>query len=375
MTLPHRSWVEVSRRQLAANFAALRAAVGPEVEVACVVKANAYGHGAVEVARVLETQGARWLAVAAVEEGVELREAGLRARILVMSDNLPENRGAFFDYGLTPVVHEPEELRPLEEMARKAGRPLAYHFKMDSGMGRLGTRAGAATMAEAVRAAPHLRLEGWMTHLASAGDYSSPQTDEQIKAFAAWRNELRQAGADAPLVHMAATMPIAYGRREAWGNMVRPGLSVYGYVPPVRGGAPPRILEVHPALTWKARLVAVKAVPAGAPIGYGALFRSPHAMRVGMAAAGYADGVPHQLTCRGQVIAAGRLVSMLGAVSMDLTAIDLTECPALQPGDAVTLLGREGDASLDAEQIAEAAGTISYAILCGIGNRVKRAYV
>ena len=136
-----------------------------------------------------------------------------------------------------------------------------------------------------------------------------------------------------------------------------------------------RMLEVSPALTWKARLVAVKEVPAGAPIGYGALYRAPYPMRIGMVAAGYADGVRYHLAHRGQVIAAGRLVPMLGAVSMDLTAIDLTACPELRSGDAVTLLGREGDVSLDAEQIAAAAGTISYDVLCGIGRRVERVYV
>jgi len=404
-----RSWVEISRRGIAGNFAALRAVVGPQVEVAAVVKANAYGHGAVEVSRVLEAEGARWLAVAAAEEGVELRQAGLASRILVMSDSLPENRAAFFEHGLTPVVHALEELPPLDEMARRSGRPLSYHLKMDSGMGRMGTRAGAAAVAEAVRSAAHLRLEGFMSHLASSGDYTSPQTGEQVRAFAEWRERLRGMGIEARFVHMAATLPIAHGALrkspaqaeacatgdtqaaglqggtsfslsaprgvEAFGNMVRPGLSLYGYVGTARGAAPPRILEVRPVLTWRARLVAVKEVPAGASIGYGALFRAPHAMRIGMVAAGYADGLPHSLTNRGQVIAAGRLVPMLGAVSMDLIAVDLTECPSLQTGDAVTLVGREGDVSLDAQTLAEAAGTIPYAILCGIGNRVKRVYV
>ncbi len=373
--MPYRSWVEVSRRQLAANFAALRAVAGAEVEVAAVVKANGYGHGADEVARVLETEGARWLAVAATEEGIELRRAGSVARILVMSDNLPDSRGAFIEYGLTPVVHALEELPPLEEMARKAGRELAYHLKMDSGMGRLGTLAAPEAVAEAVRRTVHLRLEGFMSHLASAGDYSSPQTDEQVREFAAWREQLRGLGIAARYVHLAATVPIAYGRREAWENMVRPGLSLYGYVPAARGAAPPRALEVSPALTWKARLVAVKEVPAGAPIGYGALYRAPRPMLIGMVAAGYADGVRYSLANRGQVIAAGRLVPMLGAVSMDLTAIDLTECPSLQPGDAVTLLGREAEVVLDAQDIADAAGTIAYDVLCGIGRRVERVYV
>lgn len=369
-----RSWVEISRRQIAANFRALRAVVGPGVEVVPVVKANGYGHGAVEVSRVLEAEGTRWLAVAASEEGLELRQAGLKARILVMSDSFPESRAALFDFGLTPVVHALEELPPLEEMARKRGQQLAYHLKMDSGMGRLGTLAAPEAVAEAVRRCEHLRLEGFMSHLASAGDYGSPQTDEQVRAYAAWRERLRGLGIEPRYVHLAATVPIAYGRREAWQNMVRPGLSLYGYIPKAHGPAPPRILEVRPALTWKARLVAVKEVPAGAPVGYGALYRAPQATRVGLVAAGYADGVRYSLANRGQVIAAGRLVPMLGAVSMDLTAIDLTRCPELPSGDAVTLLGREGEVSLDAEEIASAAGTISYDILCGIGRRVRRVY-
>jgi alanine racemase len=173
---------------------------------------------------------------------------------------------------------------------------------------------------------------------------------------------------------MAATMPIAYGRREAWGNLVRPGLSLYGYVPPPSGAAPPRILAVSPVLTWKARLLAVKEVPAGAPIGYGALYRAPRPIRIGLVAAGYADGVSHRLSNRGQVIAAERLVPILGAVSMDVTTIDVTECPSLRTGDTVTLLGSEGGVTLDAQQLAQTAGTIPYDVLCRISARVKRVY-
>jgi alanine racemase len=178
---------------------------------------------------------------------------------------------------------------------------------------------------------------------------------------------------------MASTIPIAYGRSSSWGNLVRCGHAIYGYVSPVRcaiDAVPPRrLLEVAPALTWKASLLAVKDIPAGVRVGYGAMYTTSRRTRIGVLAAGYADGIPHRLSNRGHVIAAGRLVPILGAVSMDVTTIDLTDVPSLGPGDAVTLLGQEGEVSQDAQQMAREAGTISYAVLCGIHARVHRIYV
>ena len=157
--------------------------------------------------------------------------------------------------------------------------------------------------------------------------------------------------------------------------MVRAGHALYGYVSPARGEAPPRLLDVRPALTWKAKLLAVKDLPAGALVGYGGTFRAPRPLRIGILGAGYADGIFHRLSNRGKVIAAGRLASILGTISMDLTTVDLSQAPHLVPGDDVTLLGEEGDARLDAQQIARVAGTISYNILCSISARVRRVYV
>jgi alanine racemase len=177
------------------------------------------------------------------------------------------------------------------------------------------------------------------------------------------------------LVHASSTIAIGYARREGWHNMVRAGHALYGYVSPARGDAPRRRLDVQPALTWKAKLLAVKDIPEGAPVGYGGTFRAPRPMRIGILGAGYADGVFHRLSNRGKVIAAGQLTPILGAISMDLTTIDLSHTTALAPGDEVTLLGSEGEARLDAQQIARAAGTISYNILCSISARVRRVYV
>jgi len=242
-------------------------------------------------------------------------------------------------------------------------------------MYRLGTRAGAAEIIAALRETKHARLDGIMTHFASPADYTSDQTEEQIAYFAGIIEELRAAGFSAANIHMSSTNALAYLRNPAWLTMVRPGHALYGYVSPARGDAPKPALDVKPVLTWKAKILVVKDIPEGARVGYGGSYRAPEPMRIAVLAAGYADGVPHRLSGRGKVIAAGQLVPILGTVSMDLTTIDVSQADSLAPGDEVTLLGREGSAALDAQQIARMAGTISYAILCGIGDRVQRVYV
>jgi alanine racemase len=370
-----RSWVEVSRSQIAENYRALRSVCPDEVQIMAVVKADAYRHGSVEVSRVLEREGARWLAVSSVEEGITLREAGIGTRILVMADFLPAERKDLLAFDLTPVLHSLPDIAALDELAAARGTPTLYHLKIDSGMGRLGTRAEPGEICKAVAACRWARLDGLMTHFASAADYTNPQTDEQIRRFECVKQCLAAEALLPSYIHMGSTIPLAYGRKEAWGNLIRPGHAIYGYISPPRGTAPQRIVTVKPALSWKAAVLTVKDVPEGAYIGYGGMYRAPKTMRIAVLAAGYADGIPHRLSNRGRVIAGGRLVPILGSVSMDVTTIDVTHCPQVRPGDAVTLLGREGDVAIDAQQIARTAGTISYSVLCGISARVKRVYV
>jgi len=373
--MPYRSWVEVSRAQIGANFDAIRHAVGADVEVMPVVKADAYRHGAVEVSRVLEERGARWLAVSNTDEGVALRDAGIRARILVMADFLPFTREALLSYNLTPVIHSLADLAELDRLAGQRQQRVAFHLKIDTGMGRLGTRASAADIAQAIQAAPNVQLEGLMTHFASAGNYLTSQTDEQVALFEKTVSHLAGAGIRPALLHLSSTIPIAYHRERAWRGMVRPGHAIYGYVSPARGPAPDQNLAVKPALTWRATVLSVKDVPAGALIGYGGMYRAPQPIRLAILAAGYADGIPHRLSNRGSVIVNGKLAPMVGAVSMDLTSVNVTANPEVKVGDAVTLLGTEGDVSIDAQEMAKLAGTISYSVLCGIHARVKRIYV
>jgi alanine racemase len=373
--MPYRSWVEVSRAQIAANFQAIRQLVGPDIEVMPVVKADAYRHGAVEVSRTLEDQGARWLAVSNTEEGVALRDAGIRARILVMADFLPFTREALLGNNLTPVVHSLADLAALDQLAASRGEKIRCHLKIDTGMGRLGLPADPAIVAEAIRTAAHVEVEGLMTHFASAANYQTRQTDEQIARFDRLAEALAMAGILPRLLHLSSTIPVAYHRQRAWRGMVRPGHAIYGYVSPARGPAPAGLLRVKPALTWRATVLSVKDIPAGGLIGYGGMFQASRPMRIAVLAAGYADGIPHRLSNRGSVIVNGKRAPIVGAVSMDLTSIDISASPETQPGDAVTLLGTEGDVTIDAQEIAKLAGTISYSVLCGIHARVKRIYV
>ncbi len=367
MTGPEqRTWVEVSLRQVRENFRTISITVGKGILVAPVVKADAYGHGAVPVAKALVNAGAKWLAVSCVQEGVALRQSGIASRILVIGGVLPFERGALFTHRLTPVIHSLEELREFD----LAGHTATVHLKMDTGMSRLGTTASPAQVVEALRGLQHLHVEGLMSHFASAEDFTTEQTAEQARRFESVCEAVREAGVAPELFHFSSSNPVAYGRRDSWLSLVRPGLAIYGYVSPAVGGAVTS-LAVSPVLTWYARLLKVRNIAAGTPVGYMARFRAPVEMRIGTVAVGYADGVPHRLSARGSFVSNGRRLPILGAVSMDLTTVDLTLAPELVEGDMVTVLG----AQMNAQQIADIAGEIPYSVLCGIGNRVRRVYI
>jgi alanine racemase len=293
-----------------------------------------------------------------------------------MADFLPAARQAILDYQLTPVLHSLADIPDLDRLAAAKGQPVRYHLKIDTGMSRLGTNGTPEEIAAAVLQTRFAELEGLMTHFASVGDFRVTQTDAQVESFDRVCSLLAEAGIPPKIAHMGSTGAVAFARRNAWRSMVRPGHAIYGYTSPARGTAPPNLLrDVRPALVWKASVLTVKDVKEGALVGYGGIFRAPKDMRIAVLAVGYADGLPHRLSNRGRVIACGKSVPILGAVSMDLTTIDATACPDLREGSAVTLLGREGNESIDAREIARLAGTISYSVLCGISSRVKRVYV
>ncbi len=370
-----RCYVEISTGRIASNFEAVRDAVGPDVDVMGVVKADAYGHGMLEVSRILISRGARWLAVSTVAEGRQLRDAGIETDILVMAGLLPDDFRTAVDLGLTPVAHSTSDILRFEEAAVAAERKARFHLKFDTGMGRLGTRETPVEVAGVLKTLHVTECDGLLTHFASASDFSTPQTDMQIARFDGIGREMAALGIAPRYLHLSSTATVAYARPNAWRTIVRPGHAIYGYVSPAKGIAPESALRVSPALAWKVKVVAVKDVPANTLVGYGGIACVKRPTRLAILGAGYADGIPHRLSNRGKVIAGGRFAPILGAVSMDLTTIDVTESPRLKPGDDVTLLGREGRVSINAQEMARWAGTISYSVLCGIKPRVERVYV
>ncbi len=370
-----RCYVEISRGRIASNLEAVRSAVGPDVDVMGVVKAEAYGHGMLEVARILVSRGVRWLAVSNVAEAAQLRGAGLAVDILVMAGLLPDDFRTAVELGLTPVAHSTADIRRLEEAAVAAGRRTNFHIKFDTGMGRLGTLETPAEVASVLQSLRMTTCDGLLTHFASASDFSTPQTDRQIDRFDEICREMAALGIAPRYLHLSSTNAIAYARPHAWRTIVRPGHAIYGYISQAKGLAPANALRVSPALAWKVKIVAVKDLPANTLVGYGGIACVKRPTRLAILGAGYADGIPHRLSNRGKVIAGGKFAPILGAVSMDLTTIDITESPRLKPGDDVTLLGQEGRFSINAQEMARWAGTISYSVLCGIKPRVERVYV
>ena len=352
VSAPFRSYVLVSREQIARNFRNVRSVVGPHVEVAGVVKADAYGHGALEVARVLCGEGARWLAVSSVDEGVQLRSGGIHdARILVMGGFLPYEADAVVEFDLTPAVHSLAQIRDVDRLAAASGKPIRYHLKIDSGMGRLGTRASARgnpghTRRHASR--PPRRSDDPLR--LCRGLHFVPDRDPVGLLPRHLRRPCKPPASARRICTPPAPTPSATAAPRAGTPWCAPDTRSTATSRRRAATLPPQLLNVKPALTWKAKLLAVKEIPEGALVGYGGSFRAPRPMRIGILGAGYADGMFHRLSNRGKVIADGKLTPILGTVSMDLTTIDLSHTTALAAGDEVTLLGTEGECSVDAQQ-------------------------
>ena len=362
------TWAEVDLDALAHNAAIVRRTVAPS-RLLAVVKADAYGHGSVPVARHLEAEGlADAFGVAQAEEGFELREAGVRAPILVLNGVFGGAYREVLEASLTPVVFDPGQL---EAFARAAGsRGFDYHLKLDTGMGRLGLLP--ERLEGFLRTAsrfPAARMTGLLTHFARADEADPRPTLEQLARFQHLLARIRAAG-HRPLTVHAANSAAALAFPESRMDMVRVGLALYGYVP----GATPPPGPLRPVMRWVSRIVALRRLPAGAPIGYGGRYRTSREASIATVPVGYADGLPRRLEGCGEALVGSRRCPLVGAVSMDLITVDVTDVPSAAPGDEVVLLGRQGSVSLDADTVAEAADTIAYEILTAVGRRVPRIY-
>jgi alanine racemase len=370
------TWAEIDLDALASNFRVIRQHAGSGVKVMAAIKANAYGHGAVECARRLERDGVDWFGVALAEEGVELRSAGITKPILCLGGFWEGQEALCLQQRLTPVVYRPDMVELLDRAARNAGVVADVHLKVDTGMGRLGVPVdGLAEFCETLKRCQNIRIDGLMTHLAAADDPNREDfTRTQFDRFAQAVKLLRSRGFTPNFIH-AANSAATFACAESWCNMVRPGGTLYGFT---RDVLPPNIPEpplLRPVMSVRSRIMLLKQVDKGEKLGYDCTYETTRESLIATLPIGYDDGYPRALSSRGQVIVRGKFAPVVGRVSMDLTLIDVTGIAGVSLDDQVTLLGREGELEITAEDIAALAGTISYEIECGISNRVPRVYL
>lgn len=362
----HRAWAEIDLSAFRSNLAAARRRAGA-AEVWPVLKANAYGHGALQIARTCEQVGVPRLGVGDSGEALQLRLGGVRTPLLVLGTVIDSEVPDLLEHGVEVGVHSEGRAHALGRLAANSGRRLAVHLKVDTGMGRLGVRPEAVRrVAEAIRDEPGLELRGLMTHYASTAGCDSASTAEQSKIFQAAADSVRDALGKMPLLH-AANSAVLFSGSPPFGDAVRLGGALLGI-------APPSGVVLEPVLSLRTQVVFLKDVPAGQSVGYDGRWKAPAATRIATLPIGYNDGVPWRLGTAGcgEVLLRGQRCPLIGAVSMDYVTVDVGHVPGVDVGDVATLIGADGDQRIRLEDVARATGTIAYEVSCSIGARVHR---
>ncbi len=366
---------EIDLEALRFNLAQLRRLTGGKAEVLGVLKANAYGHGAVEVGRELEKSGAGIFGVATAEEGLALRHSGISTEILILAGIYREDFPSVIDYQLTPVIYNLEVARALHDYGKQSRRRIPVHLKVDTGLSRLGIpwRKWEPAL-DVFKSLEYLQIDGLMSHL-SAAESGKPDdesfTEEQRRRFHACLESARSRGILPRYIHLANSAATAL-REPARFNLVRPGLMLYGLYP---SPALKELLPLRPVLRWKTAVLSLKHVPAGDPVSYGRTHRCQGESLIAALPVGYADGYSRRLSNRGEVLIRGKRARVAGVVCMDLTMADVSAIPGVQTGDEVVLLGKQGAEEISASELASWMDTISYEVLCAIGERVPRVYL
>lgn len=370
------AWVDVDLEALERNLAAIRAKLPPDTRTMAVVKADAYGHGAVGVSRTLAAAGVDWLGVALLEEGAEIRRAGIEIPILVLGTARPAKIALYRRYRLIPAVSSMSELALWRDWTAGNTTPQPVHLKVNTGMARLGVAMEEVPQAlEILRRSPNLVLAGLLSHFADADDLASPRNDLQGERFAEVLSLLTEEERGRIEIHMANSAATLYnaGSRH---TLVRLGIAVYGLDPAERPGQPPhRQAEgLEPVMSVKARIVQLREVPAGTPLSYGGRTVTRRRSRIAVVPVGYADGYAWRLTGKAEALVRGRRVPTAGSITMDMTLLDVTDTGA-GLGEEVVLMGRQGDEEITALELAAHAGTIFWEILCHLGLRLPRRYL
>jgi alanine racemase len=369
------TWAEINLDNLIHNFRVMRREVGAGIAIMPAVKAGAYGHGAIDCALALERAGADWFGVALAEEGLKLRDAGIQRPILCLGGFWEGQEVEAIAARITPAVYRIDQLERLDRAAHSAGAISDFHLKVDTGMGRLGVPwREVEGFLKSSSSLKNVRLEGVMTHFASADEVDKEEfTRKQMARFAGAVETVRAHGHNPTWIHQANSAA-SHAYPLSRGNLVRPGGVIYGLW---RDVTSPKVrpLDWRPVMSLHTRVVQLKSVPAGEPLGYGCSFVTSRESRIATLPIGYEDGLRRALSNRGRVIVRGQFAPIVGRVSMDLTLIDVTDVGGVIVGDEVVLIGRQGEREITAEEVASQAGTISYEVTCAISHRVPRKYV
>lgn len=362
-------WIEVDLAAVRHNFQQVRRLVGPRQRLLTVVKANGYGHGLLAVAQTLIAAGADLLGVASVAEGVTLRQAGVGGKIFVMGQLLPEEAPLVAAHDLTQAVSDEPSARALAQAAQAQEKQVAIHLKVDTGMGRYGVwHEEADPLFERLLQMPALKVEGIFTHLSSAGQ-NPKATAEQLSFFRQVVDRLKQKGVPAGIRHAANSVGLLKFPESRW-DLVRTGLLIYG-VSPVKEGQP---LELKPALSLKSRVRFLKRIPPGRTVSYGGAWKAERPSVIVTIPIGYAHGYSRDLSNQGKLLIRGRRAPVIGRVTMEDLMADATDIPGVAIGDEVVLIGRQGNETITAEELARQASTIPYEILVGLSPRIPRLY-
>jgi alanine racemase len=367
----YRAWAEIDLDALTHNLAVIRRRAGSGVRVMLVVKADAYGHGAVAVANHAIRCGVAAFGVGTSAEALELRASGIRLPILVLGTIIEEEAPDALRHGVHIALHSFDRCAMLQDLAKRLGLPGRVHLNVDTGMGRLGVLPGRAVeLLRTIRASSHLDLAGVMSHVSAPEGALAGSTSEQARAFERVLREARSEQLLRGWIHLANSASIFTDLRPIY-DTVRPGISAYGILPCDLPGAG----DLRPVLSLKSQIVFMKDVPAGTPVGYASTWRADRVTRVATLPLGYDDGVSWRLSNRGEVLVCGRRAPIIGRISMDYTTIDVTHIPGAKVGDVATLLGTDGGETISVEEVARRSDTISYEVVCAVGKRVRRTYV
>ncbi|MEH2006287.1 alanine racemase [Nostoc sp.] len=370
-----RAWVEIDLGALSYNVQQLVQFLSPHTQLMAVVKADAYGHGAVTVAQTVIQSGASWLGVATVPEAIQLREGGIQAPILILgATHTPEQIHAIAHWKLQPTLCSPKQALVFSDTleAMNYGSPIPVHIKLDTGMSRLGTNwQQAAEFVQLVQRLPHLEIASIYSHLATADSPDPTVMEEQHKRFESAIAQIKAMGIQPPCLHLANSAAALTDRALHY-DIVRLGLALYGLYPATHLQ---NAIDLKPVLQLKARVTQVKTIAPGTGVSYGHQFIAPRELRLAVVGIGYADGVPRSLSNKMQALIRGRRVSQIGTITMDQLMLDVSAIPNIQEGEVVTLLGEQGKEQISADDWAEQLNTISWEILCGFKHRLPRVAV